>query len=103
MLLCDVYHHFEDPMAMMAEVRRVCKKPSETVPGGKVVLIDFYRDTVVHWSHPDAPEWILRHVRGGREEFCAEILSQGFRMIREAGDDLKELKENYVIEFEPLW
>lgn len=81
--VCDAYHHFEDPKAMLASIRKALR------PGGTLVLIDFERIPGV------SPEWILKHVRGGKEEFRREIEAAGFRF---AGEE-KLMRENYFLRF----
>ena len=60
-------------------------------PGGRVFLVDFER------VEGESTEWTMKHVRAGREVFEAEILSCGFKKVREHSN---LLKENYFIEFE---
>ena len=81
--ICDAYHHFEDPKAMLASIRRALR------PGGTLVVIDFERIPGV------TPEWIVKHVRAGKEEFRGEIESAGFRFAGEA----KLMRENYFLRF----
>ena len=61
-------------------------------PGGRVVVVDFYRIEGV------SPEWVLNHVRAGQEVFRKEIESAGFRLVEES----KFLKENYYMIFEKV-
>ena len=79
----DAYHHFEDPPAMLASIRRALK------PGGTLVVIDFERVPGV------SPDWILKHVRGGKEDFRREIEAAGFRFL----DEVKLMRENYFLRF----
>lgn len=79
----DAYHHFEDPPAMLASIRRALK------PGGTLVVIDFERVPGV------SPDWILKHVRGGKEDFRREIEAAGFRFR----DEVKLMRENYFLRF----
>jgi ubiquinone/menaquinone biosynthesis C-methylase UbiE len=81
--VCDAYHHFEDPQAMLASIRKALR------PGGTLVLIDFERIPGV------SPAWILKHVRGGKEEFRREIEAGGFRFAGE----VKLMRENYFLRF----
>ena len=90
-LICDVYHHFEDPISVMTDIKRVLKED------GVVVLVDFVRDVNAHWSHPENPEWVLSHVRAGQEVFEAEIVSCGFAIAHEV--KMPCLKENYCVVF----
>ena len=81
--ICDAYHHFEDPKAMLASIRRALR------PGGTLVVIDFERIPGV------TLDWIVKHVRAGKEEFRAEIEGAGFRF---AGEE-KLMRENYFLRF----
>jgi len=81
--VCDAYHHFEDPPAMLASIRRALR------PGGTLVVIDFER------IPGTSPDWILKHVRAGKEEFRREIEAAGFRFAEE----VKLMRENYVLRF----
>ena len=81
--VCDAYHHFEDPKAMLASIRRALR------PGGTLVVVDFERI-------PGAsPDWILQHVRAGKEDFRREIEASGFRFAEE----VKLMRENYFLRF----
>lgn len=81
--ICDAYHHFEDPPAMLASIRRALK------PGGVLVIVDFERIPGV------SPEWLLKHVRAGKEEFRREVEGSGFRFAGE----VKLMRENYFLRF----
>jgi ubiquinone/menaquinone biosynthesis C-methylase UbiE len=81
--ICDAYHHFEQPKAMLASIRRALR------PGGMLVVVDFERIPGV------SPDWILKHVRAGKEEFRAEIEAAGFRFVEE----VKLMRENYFLRF----
>jgi predicted methyltransferase len=81
--VCDAYHHFEDPPAMLASIRRALR------PGGTLVVVDFERIPGV------SPDWILKHVRGGKDDFRREIEAAGFRFAGEA----KLMRENYFLRF----
>ena len=81
--ICDAYHHFEDPQAMLASIRRALR------PGGTLVIVDFERIPGV------SPDWILKHVRAGKETFRAEIEASGFRFAEE----VKLMRENYFLRF----
>jgi ubiquinone/menaquinone biosynthesis C-methylase UbiE len=81
--ICDAYHHFEQPQAMLASIRRALR------PGGSLVVVDFERIAGV------SPDWILKHVRAGKDEFRAEIEAAGFRFIEE----VKLMRENYFLRF----
>ena len=81
--ICDTYHHFEYPQAMLASIHQALK------PGGWLVLVEFRR--IPGQSAP----WLLRHVRAGREVFTREIVQAGFREV----DSFDFLKQNYIIRF----
>ena len=81
--VCDAYHHFEDPKAMLASIRRALR------PGGTLVVVDFER------IPGTSPDWILKHVRGGKEDFRREIEASGFRFSEER----KLMRENYFLRF----
>jgi len=98
-LLCDVYHHFEFPKAQMASIRRALLGVAEKGKGpGLLAFVDFHRDPAKIWSHP--PEWVLEHVRAGKEEFTEEVISCGFRLKEEL--EIANMRENYFILFEPV-
>jgi tRNA A58 N-methylase Trm61 len=83
--VCDVYHHFEYPEAMLQNLKYVL------TPGGSLVVIDFKRI-------PDETEpWILDHVRAGKEVFRAEIEAAGFRFKDEI--EIEGLEDNYILRF----
>lgn len=81
--VCDAYHHFEQPQAMLASIRTALR------PGGALVVVDFERIPGV------SPDWILKHVRAGKDEFRAEIEAAGFRFVEAV--DL--MRENYFLRF----
>jgi predicted methyltransferase len=83
--ICDTYHHFEHPGAMMTSIRRALK------PGGSVVVIDFRK--VPGFSTP----WVLGHVRADQATVVREIESAGFRLV----EDRDFLKTNYFLRFMP--
>lgn len=62
-LTLDVYHHFDYPDKMLANIGRALK------PGGHLVVVDFYKK-----SRPD-------HVRLERDDVIKEIESNGFRLL----------------------
>ena len=81
--ISDAYHHFEDPKAMLASIRRALR------PGGTLVLVEFERI-------PGAtPDWILKHVRGDKATFRGEIEAAGFGFVEE----VKLMRENYFLRF----
>ncbi len=79
----DAYHHFEQPQAMLASIRRALK------PGGRFVVVDFER------IPGTSPAWILSHLRAGKEQVIEEIVAAGFRLVEER----KLMRENYFLVF----
>ena len=49
--LCDVYHHFDRPNAMLASIRGALRD------GGELFVVDFIREP------GRSPEWVFEHVR----------------------------------------
>lgn len=84
--ICDTYHHFEHPKATMTSLRRALR------PGGEVVVIDFRREPGV------SRQWVLDHVRCGREEVIREIEACGFRLVETPMPEF--LEENYILRFD---
>ena len=82
--ICDTYHHFEKPLAMMQSIRRALK------PGGRMIVVDFRKISGV--STP----WVMSHVRAGQSQVVREIESVGFRLV----EDSDLLKTNYFLRFE---
>ena len=82
--ICDTYHHFEKPLAMMWSIRRALK------PGGQVIVLDFRKIPGV--STP----WVIGHVRAVQSQVVQEIESVGFRLV----EDVDLLKINYFLRFE---
>lgn len=84
--VCDTYHHFEDPAAMLDSIRRAL------VPGGTLIIIDYRR-------LPDANSpWILSHVRAGRDQVVREVTGAGFRLAQAP----ELLHESYFLRFEKI-
>lgn len=83
--VCDTYHHFEYPQGTLASIRRALK------PGGLLVVVDFERVEGV------SSEWLLGHVRAGKEVFRAEIEEAGFTFLDEP--EVRGLEENYLLRF----
>ena len=81
--ICDTYHHFEYPQKTMASLHRALKA------GGRLFVLDFERIEGV------SSDWILGHVRAGKEDFQAEIEAAGFTLVEER--DLFE--QNYFLCF----
>ena len=83
--LCDVYHHFEYPDEMLADIRGALR------PGGRLVVVDFER------TPGKTRDWILDHVRAGKQAIRKEIAAAGF--VLEAEAEVNGLEENYLLRF----
>lgn len=83
--ICDVYHHFEYPIDTMRSIQHAL------ADGGRLVVIDFERIPGV------SREWMLGHVRAGKQVFIDEIQSAGFEFVVER--PIPGFKENYLLEF----
>ncbi len=84
--ICDTYHHFEYPRSSTTSLYRAMR------PGGRVVIVDFDRFDGV------SRDWILGHVRIGKEDVIQEVVSCGFELVSD-GIEIEALKENYVVVF----
>ncbi len=83
--VCDVYHHFEYPRSMLTSLKRALR------PGGALVVIDFER------VPGTSRDWVVEHVRAGKEVFIAEIEKAGFELVGEI--PVEGLVENYMLRF----
>jgi predicted methyltransferase len=84
-LMCDSYHHVEQPAAYLASLLAALR------PGGRLVIVDYIA------IEGQTEKWVLEHVRATPQEFRAEIESAGFRFVR-AHEGV--VKENFFFEFE---
>jgi ubiquinone/menaquinone biosynthesis C-methylase UbiE len=84
--VCDTYHHFEFPQRTLQSIHDALKSK------GTFIVIDFER------IEGKSTDFILKHVRAGKETFVKEIVSAGFKVVSEE----KFLKENYFIRFEKI-
>jgi predicted methyltransferase len=81
--VCDTYHHFERPKAMLDGFYRSLK------PGGKLVIIDYRK------LHGFSSSWVMEHVRLDKQGVIEEVEQAGFRLTGE--EDF--LRANYFLEF----
>ncbi|MGA7980074.1 MAG: methyltransferase domain-containing protein [Chromatiaceae bacterium] len=81
--VCDTYHHFEYPQAMLASIGRALR------PGGELVIVDFR-----HIPGVSTP-WVLSHVRAGQDEVTKEVKAAGFDLV----DVEHFLRTNYFVRF----
>ena len=86
--VCDVYHHFEQPQKNLASIHATLK------PGGRLVVIDFDR------VEGKSSDFVLKHVRAGREQFTKEITVVGFVLERgENAEEAAKLVESWLAVF----
>ena len=83
--ICDTYHHFEYPQSTLASIYGALK------PNGTLVVIDFER------IPGESREFILGHVRAGKDVFKREIQEAGFQFVDEV--KVPTFKENYLLRF----
>lgn len=83
--VCDTYHHFEYPASTLASIRRALRN------NGRLVVIDFER------IEGKSRDFIMGHVRAGKEVFRAEIQDSGFALQAEL--PFEGLQENYFLVF----
>lgn len=83
--VCDTYHHFERPDAMLKSIHRSLNE------GGELVVIDFER------IPGESRDWVIGHVRAGKETFRSEIEVSGFDFVKEV--KVEGFKENYLLIF----
>ncbi len=83
---CDTYHHLKYPRSTLRSIHHALK------PGGELVVIDFKR--IPRASR----QWVLDHVRAGRQIVTEEITAAGFILIQEP-PPAPYLDENYLIRF----
>lgn len=80
----DTYHHFQYPRATLGSIHRALK------PGGMLCLVDFER------IEGTSRQWILDHVRCGRETVIEEVTAAGFELVAVVPCGLQE---NYFLRF----
>jgi ubiquinone/menaquinone biosynthesis C-methylase UbiE len=82
-VIIDTYHHFEYPHSTMKSIHEALRKD------GEVLIVDFIRIPGV------SEDWILKHVRAGKEVVLAELEEAGFELLEEK--TIPGLKDNYVL------
>lgn len=82
--VCDTYHHFEYPQAMLASIHQALR------PGGRLIVIDFRREA--GFSSP----WVMGHVRAGAAQVIDEISAAGFALSEQPS----LLRTNYFLTFD---
>jgi predicted methyltransferase len=81
--ICDTYHHFEAPQAMLNLLHQSLK------PGGRLVIIDYRKLSGF------SSTWVMEHVRLDRKGVIAEVEHSGFRLSGEENF----LRANYLLTF----
>jgi len=79
---CDTYHHFEAVEPTLASIHQALAR------GGRFVVVEF--DRIPGQSR----EWVLDHVRAGKNEFRSEIEAAGFSFAEEI--EIPGFKETYL-------
>ena len=82
--ICATYHHFEFPEKTMKSIRRALKDD------GRVVVVDFER------IEGESSQFILGHVRAGKETVVTEIKNCGFELVKE---EKGIMTDNYFLMF----
>jgi ubiquinone/menaquinone biosynthesis C-methylase UbiE len=83
--ICDTYHHFEYPKSTMESLASALKN------GGTLIVIDFER------VEGKSSDWVMGHVRAGKEVFRQEIEEAGLKFVEEV--EMEGFKENYILRF----
>ena len=83
--ICDTYHHFSHYSEMLDSIRE------GLAPGGQLVVIDFER------IPGTSRDWLLTHVRAGKDQVRAEIEQAGFVFVEEV--EVPAFEENYLLRF----
>lgn len=83
--LCDTYHHLEAVEPMLASIHRSLARD------GRLVVVDFER------IPGQSREWVLDHMRAGKDEFRREIEAAGFAFVEEV--EIPGFEENFFLEF----
>jgi ubiquinone/menaquinone biosynthesis C-methylase UbiE len=81
----DVYHHFEYPQAVLADIRRALKD------GGQFIVVDYDRIPGV------TPPSRLEHVRTDKKTVTAEVTQAGFKAPEEV--KIPGMKESFFLRF----
>jgi ubiquinone/menaquinone biosynthesis C-methylase UbiE len=76
----DVYHHFEFPAVMNADIRRALK------PGGRLFVLELTKTG-----------GMTEHVRAPKDVVIAEIEKAGFKLVEQV--NAPGLRDNYLLHF----
>jgi ubiquinone/menaquinone biosynthesis C-methylase UbiE len=83
--LCDVYHHVENPPAVLDSIHNALK------PDGRLVLVDFDKEKAKD------VDFVQKHVRAEKSVYLQELKAAGFEPID--APDAPDLKENFFLVF----
>jgi predicted methyltransferase len=81
--LCDVYHHFDHPKAMLSSLHRALRA------NGRMFLVDYRREP------GESPAWLLEHVRAGEADVAREVEATGFTVVSRD----ESLRDSYALTF----
>jgi predicted methyltransferase len=81
----DVYHHFEYPLTMNADIAR------SLASGGEYIVVDFER------IPGESSAFTLEHVRADKQTVIAEIAASGFELVEEVA--VEGFAETYFLRF----
>jgi ubiquinone/menaquinone biosynthesis C-methylase UbiE len=81
----DVYHHFEFPQTILADIRRALKD------GGAFIVVDYDRVPGV------TPPTLLQHVRTDKKTVIAEVTQAGFKPPEEI--TISGFKSSFFLRF----
>ncbi len=81
----DVYHHFEYPQTILADIRRVLKD------GGQFIVVDYDHVPGV------TPPAMLKHVRTDKKTVIAEVTQAGFKPPEEVA--ISGFKSSFFLRF----
>ncbi len=84
----DVYHHFEYPLTMNADIAR------SLAEGGEYIVVDFERIPGV------SPQFAIEHVRAGKETVIEEVTSSGFALVEDV--EIDGFEETYFLRFRKM-
>lgn len=85
-IVLDTYHHLNYPQATLQGLRRALKA------GGRLFVIDYYRNRSNPWVSPDL---VRRHIRLDRDDVVKEVETQGFHLTKQ----FDHLSYMYVLVF----
>ena len=82
--MCDTYHHIQNRVKYLRNLQKALK------PGGRIIIVDFYKDK-------DIPVGPPPRIRVSKKQVIGEFAEAGYRLNR----DLDFLPYQYFLEFVP--